>query len=100
MVIQVLTKDLAVMKMGRYGYFYGGILLVILLKVKRRRIWFLITVAIIIAGVKIHDRIINSVFNGFETEMCRTYSEIKNIELRIINGGSVCIIDVDLKEEI
>jgi hypothetical protein len=75
-------------------------LLMTFIKVKRSRIWFLIIAVVIIAGVKIHDRIINSVFYGFETEMCRTYSEIKNLELRIINGGSVCIIDVDLKEEI
>lgn len=76
------------------------ILLVVLLKVKRSRICLLIIAAIIITGVKIHDLIINSVFYEFRTEMCRTYSEIKNIELRIINGGSVCIIDIDLKEEV
>lgn len=75
-------------------------LYIITKKIKFGWLWLLTIVMIIIVGVKIHNRILNSVFYDFKAEMCRTYPEINNIELNIISGGSICTIDVDLKKEI
>lgn len=75
------------------------VLYLIIKKVKRGWLGLLIIFIIIIGGVKIHDRIINSVFYNFETELCRSYPEINNIELKIINGGSFCMIYVDLEKD-
>lgn len=73
---------------------------VIIKKIKFGWLWLLSIMMVIIGGVKIHDRIVNSVFYDFKAEMCRTYPEINSIEFDIICGGSICTIDVDLKNEI
>lgn len=76
-----------------------AILLALFIKVKKSRIWFLIIVLVIIAGVKIHDQIINSVFYGFRTEMYREYPEIDSIKLHI-SQGRLYSMETVLKKEI
>ncbi|MDW2796685.1 hypothetical protein RZO55_03715 [Clostridium boliviensis] len=75
-------------------------LYMIIKKIKFGWLWLLSIIMIITGGVKIHDQILNSVFYDFKTEMCSTFPEINDIEFNIINGGSICTIDVDLKKEI
>jgi len=73
---------------------------VIFIKVKKSQIRFLLIVVVIIAGVKFHDWIINSVFYNFEGEVCRKYPEIYNIELGMSYGGRYGSINVYIEEEI
>jgi hypothetical protein len=78
----------------------NAILLVFFIKVKKSRTWFFIIVLIIIAGVKIYDQTLNSVFYNFKEEICRKYSGINNIELGMSYGGRFGSINVYIEEEI
>lgn len=69
-------------------------------KVKRGWIWLLTIIMLIIGGIKIHDRIINSVFYDFKNKMCSIHSEIKNIELQIGRGRNSCTIVVYIEKEV
>ncbi|WP_143322420.1 hypothetical protein [Clostridium sp. HBUAS56010] len=76
------------------------IFLVIIIKVKRSRLWFLIILVIIMAGTKIHNRIINSVFYDFKEDMCDIYPEIDNIKLHTSYGGRSGSINIYMAEEV
>lgn len=76
------------------------ILLVIIKKVKWGWLWILTIILVVIGGIKIHDRIINSVFYDFKAEMCRTYPEISNIKLHMLYRGRSGSIDVYIAKEI
>ncbi|WP_349672896.1 hypothetical protein [Lacrimispora sp.] len=67
-------------------------------KVKGGWILLLTISLVIIGGIKIHDRIINSVFYDFKDKMCSIHPEIKNIELQIGRGRNSCTIDVYIEK--
>ncbi|MFW6678932.1 hypothetical protein ACOAOT_14870 [Lacrimispora sp. AGF001] len=69
-------------------------------KVKRGWIWLLTIIMIMVGGIKIHDRVVNSVFYDFKDKMCNIYPEIKKIKLQIGSGGTSCIIEVYIQKEI
>ena len=69
-------------------------------KVKRGWIWLLTIIIIMVGGIKIHDRVVNSVLYNFKDKMCSIYPEIKKINLQIGSGGTSCTIEVYIQKEI
>lgn len=86
------------------GIFLLGLLIFLLVlfirKVKRGWLWLILLLIFIVGGLFIRHQIINKVFYAFKVEVCNTYPEIENIELRYVVQGRICALYIDLKEDI
>lgn len=76
------------------------ILFLFIKKVKMGWLWLLTILVLIIGGVKIHNRIIDSVLYDFKEEICESYPEIDNIELDMFYLGRYGSINVYIEKEI